>query len=204
MKRVLLAALVVALIAGGWLVVRNAGSLLSPASAPSWYSRTVYPLEHAGVIRTAARRNGIDPALVAAVIYVESRFDEYARSSQGAVGLMQVLPETGEQIAAETGGVGFTPADLEDPAVNIRYGSYYLRRALDVFDGDVRAAVASYNAGIGAVGEWTAAAAAEGHGFRVAEIPYAETRAYVRQVLELRRMYRQTYGDDLRRTSSPG
>lgn len=204
MKRLVLVAVVVALIAGGWLVVRSAGSLLSPATGPSWYVRTVYPLEHAGVIRSAARRNGIDPALVAAVIYAESRFDEYARSPQGAVGLMQVLPETGEQIATETGGAGFVPADLEDPAVNIRYGSYYLRRALDVFDGDVRAAVASYNAGIGVVGEWTAEAAADGHGFRVAEIPYAETRAYVRQVLELRRMYRQTYGDDLRRTSSPG
>ncbi len=156
------------------------------------------------MIRAAARRNDIDPALVAAVIYVESRFDERARSSQGAVGLMQVLPATGEQIAAETGGVSFSPADLEDPAVNIRYGSYYLRRALDVFDGDLRAAVASYNAGIGVVGEWTAAAAAEGRGLRIAEIPYAETRAYVRKVLELRRIYRQTYGVDLRRASSAG
>ena len=63
----------------------------------------------------------------------------------------------------------------------MRYGCYYLRRALDAFDGDVRAAVASYNAGLGAVAEWRAEAAADGHALRIADIPYPETRAYVRQ-----------------------
>ena len=124
----------------------------------------MYPLDHAGAIRSSARRNGLDPALVAAVVYAESRFDEQARSSQGAVGLMQVLPDTADQIARESGGVAFTTADLEDPAVNVRYGCYYLRGALDAFDGDVVAAVASYNAGMGAVAEWRAEAADEGHG----------------------------------------
>ena len=79
-------------------------------------------------IRAAARRNDLDPALVAAVIYAESRFDAHARSSQGAVGLMQVLPETADaDRAARPAACAFVPADLDDPRVNIRYGCYYLR-----------------------------------------------------------------------------
>jgi soluble lytic murein transglycosylase len=117
---------------------------------------------------------------------------------------MQVLPETAEQIASETGGVAFVAADLEDPRVNVRYGCYYLRSALDAFGGDTLAAVASYNAGMGAVGEWEAAAAADGHHLRLADIPFAETRAYVERVLEARKVYRQTYGDSLRPPASPG
>jgi soluble lytic murein transglycosylase len=164
---------------------------------PSWYTKTVYPLEFTGAIRAGAARYDLDPALVAAVVYAESRFDEHARSSAGAVGLMQILPDTADQIADESGGVTFTAADLETPRINIRYGSYYLRQALDAFDGDLRAAVASYNAGMGAVGEWVDQARAEGHELRLKDIPYPETRAYVQKVLEARRVYREEYGDRL-------
>ncbi len=204
MRRLFFGVLVVAILIGGVLAARWAGPLLSPSAATSWYARTVYPLDHAGAIRASARRNHLDPVLVAAVIYTESRFDEHARSSQGAVGLMQVLPETARQIAGETGGVAFVATDLEDPRVNVRYGCYYLRRALDTFDGDTLAAVASYNAGMGIVAKWEAAAVAAGHRLRVADIPYAETRAYVRRVLEMRRVYRETYGERLRPPASPG
>jgi soluble lytic murein transglycosylase len=188
---VLVAALAAVLGAARWVAP------LFASGGPDWYTRTVYPLEHAGAIRDAARRYDLEPPLVAAVVYAESRFDEHARSSQGAVGLMQVLPETAEQIADESGGVTFTADDLDDPRVNVRYGCYYLRHALDAFDGDVRAAVASYNAGMGAVSEWRAEAAADGHELRPRDIPYPETRAYVKKVLEARRVYRETYGDRL-------
>ncbi len=80
----------------------------------------------------------------------------------------------------------------------MRYGSYYLRQALDVYDGDLRAAVASYNAGMGAVSEWVA----QGRKLRLRDIPYPETRAYVEKVLEARRVYREEYGDRL--GSAPG
>jgi soluble lytic murein transglycosylase len=110
---------------------------------------------------------------------------------------MQVLPETAEQIAEESGGVTFTTADLEDPQVNVRYGSYYLRQALDAYDGDLRAAIASYNAGMGAVAEWRAQG--DGGRLRLRDIQYPETRAYVQNVLEARRVYRETYGDRLNR-----
>jgi len=138
---------------------------------------------------------------VAAVIYAESRFDAGARSSHGAVGLMQVLPETAGQIARETGGVAFVPEDLADPEVNVRYGTYYLRTVLDQFTGDTVAAIAAYNAGAGVVQEWVDEAHAAGHDLRIPDIPFPETRAYVRSVLEARKVYRQTYGDRLPRSS---
>jgi len=200
-RRLLLLGLALAVVAGLAGVVLRVASGAGGVQAPGWYARTVYPLEYEGAIRTSARRNDLDPALVAAVIYAESRFDAQARSSHGAVGLMQLLPETAAQIARETGGVAFVPADLDDPRVNIRYGCYYLRTVLDLFGGDRVAAIAAYNAGAGAVAEWEVAARAEGHPLRLADIPYAETRAYVRSVLEARKIYRETYGDRLRRTS---
>ena len=114
---------------------------------------------------------------------------------------MQVLPETAAQIAGETGGVDFVPGDLTDPEVNVRYGTYYLREVLDQFDGDLVAAVAAYNAGAGAVQQWVDEARAAGHDLRIRDIPYEETRAYVRSVLEARAAYRHTYGDRLPRPS---
>jgi soluble lytic murein transglycosylase len=190
-------ALLAAAVAGAVVIAHWAGTRLADGGGPSWYTKTVYPLAYAGAIRAGAERYDLDPALVAAVVYAESKFDAKARSSKGAVGLMQVLPETADQIAGESGGTTFTTADLEDPRINVRYGSYYLRQALDAFDGDVRAAVASYNAGMGAVSEWVAQAHADGHRLRLRDIPYPETRAYVEKVLEARRVYREEYGDRL-------
>jgi soluble lytic murein transglycosylase len=178
-------------------VAHWAGPLFAGGGGPSWYTKTVYPLKYAGAIRAGAARYDLDPALVAAVAYAESKFDEHALSSAGAVGLMQILPDTADQIAAQSGGVTFTAADLENPRINVRYGSYYLRQALDAYDGDARAAVASYNAGMGVVGEWVKLAHADGHELRLKDIPYPETRAYVQKVLEARRVYREEYGDRL-------
>lgn len=197
MRRLVIGVLLVIALAALAGVVHWAQPLLASSVAPGWRGLDEYPLEHADAIRDAARRNGLDPALVAAVIYAESRFDEHARSSQGAVGLMQVLPGTAAEIARETGGAAFVAADLEDPRINVRYGCYFLRRALDNAHGDVLAAVAAYNAGMGAVGAWEAQARAAGHELRLADIPFAETRAYVERVLELRGAYRAAYGDRL-------
>src|SRR4026208_584507 len=93
---------------------------------PDWYLRSRYPLEYEHVISAYAGERHLDPSLVAAVIYAESRFDPNVRSSAGAVGLMQVLPETGEFIARSTGGTDFVEADLRDPDLNVRYGTWLL------------------------------------------------------------------------------
>src|SRR3954447_21409324 len=148
------------------------------------------PLRHEDVIRQQAAAKGLDPALVAGVIYAESHFvDQTSRA--GARGLMQITPATAHAIASTTGGTAFTEADLATPQVNIAYGTWYLRHLLDHYDGDEVATLAAYNAGIGNVDRWRAAA---GGALSPSGIPFAETRAYVTRVLAARRDYRRRYG----------
>jgi soluble lytic murein transglycosylase len=154
------------------------------------------PLSDASVIRTQAAEKHLDPALVAAVIYAESKFDP-RESSAGAIGLMQLLPETAAFIARRTGGVDFTTRDLATPAVNVAYGSWYLRYLLEHYGGAELPAVAAYNAGLGKVDEWVAKAQEEGRTLSAQEIPYPETRAYVERVLAAQSAYRSTYASQL-------
>lgn len=161
---------------------------------PVWYLRLVHPLAHVDAINSAATKNRLDPALVAAVIYEESRFRDDVSSHQGAVGLMQVLPSTAQEIARKTGGTAFVAADLTDPRVNILYGCYYLRELLDLYGGSKVAAVAAYNAGQGNVDAWLSTT---GGKLTTGQIPFSETRAYVNDVLDLQVVYRDAYGTRL-------
>jgi soluble lytic murein transglycosylase len=154
------------------------------------------PLSDASVIREQARAKHLDPALIAAVIYAETKF-EPRTSSAGAEGLMQIEPETAEFLAKLSGGYRFTTSDLGTPSVNVAYGSYYLRYLLEHYDGDEMLAVAAYNAGLANVDKWVAQARAEGRELTVEEIPFSETRAYVKRVLEAQKNYRATYGKQL-------
>src|SRR5437867_6686436 len=97
------------------VVVVGGAALYVVHNEPGWYLRLRYPLRYETIVRAHARNYRLDPALLAAVIYTESKFDPSARSVAGAVGLMQLLPETAEGIAARTGGAGFVPDDLENP-----------------------------------------------------------------------------------------
>jgi len=154
------------------------------------------PLEDASVIRAQAAEEHLDPALVAAVIYAETKFDP-RRSSAGAEGLMQILPATAQFLANLSGGVRFTTNDLATPAINIAYGSYYLRYLLNHYQGDELLAVAAYNAGLTNVDSWVAKARAEGRQLTVGTIPFPQTRAYVQRVLSAQRDYRATYASQL-------
>ncbi len=156
-------------------------------TTPDWYDRLRYPLEYEHIVRGHAANYDLDAALVAAVIYRESRFDSDARSSSGAIGLMQLLPDTAKGIAVNTGGNRFRVRDLYDPEINVRYGSFYLRRLLRKYD-DRRLALAAYNAGQTNVDRWLE----EGGG-----IEFPETRAYVDAVLEARELYARVYEDEL-------
>lgn len=149
------------------------------------------PLRHEDIIRQQARDKGIDPALIAAVIYAESRFVEGRTSSAGAEGLMQITPATAQGIAKRSGGTAFVLEDLATPQVNIAYGSYLLREHLERFDGDLAAALAAYNAGPRKAEEWG------GSSLRARDIPYSETRAYVEKVLDARERYRERYAREL-------
>jgi soluble lytic murein transglycosylase len=154
------------------------------------------PLQYSSVIRAQAADKHLDPALVAAVIYAETKFD--ARTSPaGAVGLMQLMPDTATFLAKRSGATTFSTADLSTPAVNIAYGSYYLRYLLNEYHGRLVAALAAYNGGETNVDNWAAAAHADGHVLRIRDIPFPETRDYVQRVLTARSDYRKTYASQL-------
>ena len=154
------------------------------------------PLSDQGIIREQARRKHLDPALIAAVIFAETKFQPRT-SSTGAEGLMQIEPATAHFLAHLSGGYAFTTRDLGTPAINIAYGSYYLRYLLDHFGGDEMLAVAAYNGGMANVDRWLAAARAQGRTLTVADIPFSETRAYVTRVLNAQLQYRSLYAAQL-------
>ncbi len=169
------------------LAALAAAVLYVEETKPAWYAKMRYPLAYEHVIRGHAQNYELDAALIAAVIYRESKFDADARSRSGAIGLMQLLPDTARGIAVHTGGRNFVVEDLLDPEINVRYGSFYLRRLLRKYE-DERLALAAYNAGQANVDEWLA-----GDG----EIAFAETRQYVDEIVELRDVYARAYGDEL-------
>jgi soluble lytic murein transglycosylase len=154
------------------------------------------PLRHEATIRQQAHDKGLDPTLIAGVIYAESKFSD-STSSAGALGLMQLLPSTAHFIAQRTGGTRFTTEDLSTPDINIAYGSWYLRYLLDRYDGNEVLALAAYNGGETNVSRWLADTRARGERFGMSDIPFSETRAYVGRVLDARRQYRATYADEL-------
>ena len=148
------------------------------------------PLRYDDIIRQQAAAKQLDPSLIAAVIYAESRFRDQ-ESHAGALGLMQITPQTADVIARLSGGTQFVTGDLSDPDINIRYGTYYLRYLLHRYNGNVVAALAAYNAGIGAADGWG------GSDLDLDAIAFPETRAYVEEVLDKRQEYRDKYADDL-------
>src|SRR4029077_10760816 len=154
------------------------------------------PLSDASIIRQQAAQKHLDPALIAAVIYAETKFDP-RNSAAGAEGLMQVMPQTAEYLAHRSGATTFTTADLGTPSVNIAYGSYYLRYLLNEYHGNTTLALAAYNGGESNVDRWIAGARAQGHALTVAEIPFPEPRAYVTRVLAAERRYRKKYSAEL-------
>jgi soluble lytic murein transglycosylase len=151
------------------------------------------PLRDASVIRRQAADKRLDPALIAAVIYAESKF-EPRTSSAGALGLMQILPETASFIASRSGGTRFTTSDLATPSINLAYGSWYLRYLLNHYNGRELPAIAAYNAGLAHVDEWLAHG---GGSLSVSGIPFPETQAYVQRVLQAQQEYRASYPHQL-------
>lgn len=148
------------------------------------------PLRHENIIRQQAREKGVDAALIAAVIYTESRFRDQT-SEADARGLMQITPATAGDIERLSGGTSFELQDLSDPEINIRYGTFYLAHLLDIFDDDVVAALAAYNAGPGNADAWG------GSTMTIDDITFEETRNYVERVLDKQREYRHTYDLEL-------
>ena len=141
--------------------------------------RSLHPWRHREAFAPEAKRQGVAVPLLLGVAKQESRFTPAVQSSAGAVGLLQLMPAT----AAELAGAPLTTPDLQDPARNASLGARYLRGLLDQWKGDPLAAVASYNAGPGAVAGWQTPDRKRFPELWVEAIPYPETRLYVKKVL---------------------
>ena len=178
MRRVAVALAVTAVAAFAYYVLET---------EPTWYERLRYPLRYEQIVLGHAENYRLEPQLIAAVIYQESKFDADAVSESGAVGLMQLLPATAQGIADRTGGTGWHEADLVDPELNVRYGAWYLRHLLDKYD-DEQLALAAYNAGQTNVDRWRE---------RGVGIQFAETRAYISRVQDLKEVYARAYASEL-------
>jgi soluble lytic murein transglycosylase len=165
-------------------VVAGAVAVWVIVAQPVWFERLRYPLHYSEYVKVHARENNLDPALLAAVIYQESKFNASAESKSGAIGLMQLTPSTAHGIAIRTGGSRFTTRDLLDPEINIRYGSWYLAHLFQKY-GNEKLVLAAYNAGQGNVDKWRASG-------RPIEFP--ETRAYVDRVEHLKHVYARAWG----------
>lgn len=154
---------------------------------PSIWGEAVYPLEYKDEILAASKEFNVDRNLIAAVIYSESHFNPNAGSGAGARGLMQLMPATARGIAAQIKLTDYIDSALTNPKTNIRLGTAYLKQQLDKYGGDVGAALAHYNGGPAAGGNYAA-------GRR--DLLPRETQNYTRNVQSVKAMYDQIYGPD--------
>ncbi len=155
--------------------------------------RYLYPYPYQELVELYAKANGVDSALVASVIMNESRFQNDARSSRGAIGLMQIMPETAQWIALQLGDDNFSLEKLHEPDTNIRYGVWYLAELQREFAGNNILALAAYNAGRGTVRDWIEEGDWPWTFHALDKIPYPETRSYVKNVLQNRIRYEKLY-----------
>ena len=181
---------------GGLLVAATVGIVLA---LPTLRGADASTHAAAGARRhhpPAGRPEALDPALIAAVIYAETKFDPRT-SSAGAEGLMQILPATAMFLARKSGATTFTTADLATPQVNIAYGSYYLRYLLDEYHGDETLALAAYNGGEANVDRWRGRRARRRPAVQPGGDPFPETRDYVAKVEHAAADYRRDYASQL-------
>ncbi len=177
------------------LIQNGFGSALEQGIDPTWRDawELAWPRAFRDDVNAAQRELQFDPPLVWAVMREESEFRPEVGSPAGALGLMQIIPPTGDRIAAALGVTGFEPVKLYDPAVNIRFGTWYLRSLVERFAGSRPLAIASYNAGPEAVTRWLGRDGDLPPDEFVDSVPYGETRRYLRRVLRSYQMYRLLY-----------
>ena len=180
----------------------------------AFIGKWLYPLRFEAEIVRHSREQGVDPILVAAIIRVESNFRTDKRSPKGAVGLMQIMPQTAEWIARQGKDDPSMPDRLEEASVNIRYGAWYLgslRRQLSApglsREDEIARIAAAYNAGPGNVGRWLAEGTWDGTFAGLESIPFGETRHYVARVhyyyLKYERIYPELRDETQRGAERP-
>lgn len=177
------------------LLVLLGGILLITATNKKTEEDTKSVEEYKEFIEVYAKKYDIDPFLILGVIDAESGFDKEAVSSVGARGLMQIMPETGKWIASQIDILNFKEEELFDPETNIMMGSWYLKFLLDRYNGNIENALAAYNGGHGNVDNWLQDERYSNDGENLTNIPFIETKEYVRIVKENISYCRKTYGN---------
>lgn len=162
---------------------------------PRLLQRLAYPTYFDDLVLAEAAANNLDPLLVFALIRQESLFDPAARSYAQAIGLMQIVPATGEWIALRLNWPDFAPEQLVRPYLNVRFGAWFLAQGLNAFQGDVFAALAAYNSGLAAPRRWLDAASGDPDLF-VETIDYPQTLHYVQLIYQHYTLYRHIYQPD--------
>lgn len=148
-----------------------------------YFMKKAYPLEYSQIVAKEATANHLEPALVYSVMKTESNFDADVVSRAGAIGLMQLTPDTFEWLQTKVkSNTKFTTQDLTTPEINIRYGCKFLSLLLEKYAQE-RTALSAYNAGIGTVNSWLGDPEISKDGASLDSIPYTETRKYVDSVL---------------------
>ncbi len=175
-----------------WLLGLGLGllSLLAVAWSSNAFWDALSPVTHKKALYRLAGRYRVDPLMLAAIIKAESSFFPYAESRQGALGLMQLMPATAEQLAQELKLNYHDAEDLYEPATNLRLGAFYYSKLLKSFDGNVVLALAAYNAGPNKLRSWNLKVYGIEQDELIASIPVPETREYVRRVLRSHRIFR--------------
>jgi len=160
----------------------------------NWFQKKyIYPYPYQNMIAHYARSHDLETPLVAGVIMSESKFQDEVHSDTGAIGLMQVMPETAEWIAQQIDEPSFSVEKLHDPNTNIRFGTWYLSSLQKEFCGNEVLMLAAYNAGRGNVHEWMDMYGWDMNFKDINQIPYQETREYVARVLKNKTKYRSLY-----------
>ncbi|WP_435921772.1 lytic transglycosylase domain-containing protein [Paenibacillus sp. DYY-L-2] len=156
----------------------------------------IYPIYYKEEIRLHARNNDLDPFMVAAIIKVESKYNSEAESRKGALGIMQIMPDTAKWIV-EKAKMEDVPLDRlkVEPAVNIQIGTWYLKWLSEQFDGNMIKVIAAYNAGPTNVKNWINSGRWDGRLETAEDIPFVETRHYVQRVSHYYKQYSNIYED---------
>ncbi|KUK82253.1 MAG: Uncharacterized protein XD97_0473 [Pelotomaculum thermopropionicum] len=155
--------------------------------------RCFYPFHYRELTLQYARTYNVDPLLLAAIMKAESNFDHRAVSKKGARGLMQIMPDTGTWIAGRMGAAAFNPEALFEPGTSIKFGAWYIADLRKEFRGDTILVLAAYNGGRGNVKNWFAGKELSGVLIEIKQIPFPETRHYIKKVLWYRRVYNLLY-----------
>lgn len=146
----------------------------------SFFDNYYYPLRFKTEILNSSKEFNVKPEIIASVINIESSFYEYAVSSKGAVGLMQLMPSTASWLSEKLGEPNFDQSTLTNPAVNIRLGTYYLKYLIDKFE-NLHVALCAYNAGEGTVRNWLLQKEYSADGKSLLTTPYNETNNFIKK-----------------------